>query len=329
MGAKYSINQNSHSQNNKKFRTVSQNLRLSTNIKSIKRHSPTPPMSPPGTNSVQSDASLVSATNSFNYIDNTQKGETDRNHVKHFGLKVLFEGNVLKSISDKLDFTSSELRVLDVGCGSGTWLLDMATEYPNVQFTGIDQISSIPQDIRPSNIDFSVQDVLCGLSFEDNSFDFVQMRLFSMTFDRAYWVQALAEVYRVLKPGGYIQLLEPRYDDTGDEFVRDYSTKVVSILNANDQDPNICENLTPLLENNGYTPVEFVEKIVNLKTHPLRNEFLYIIRLTLDSCKPYVIKICEMTSDEQYLEFQEQYMEHLIKSSESVWTACAGMKPLN
>lgn len=88
----------------------------------------------------------------------------------------------------------------------------MATEYPNVQFTGIDQISSIPQDIRPSNIDFSVQDVLCGLSFEDNSFDFVQMRLFSMTFDRAYWVQALAEVYRVLKPGGYIQLLEPRYD---------------------------------------------------------------------------------------------------------------------
>lgn len=88
----------------------------------------------------------------------------------------------------------------------------MATEYPNVKFTGIDQISVIPQDIRPSNIDFSVQDVLCGLSFEDNTFDFVQMRLFSMTFDRAYWIQSLAEVYRVLKPGGYIQLLEPRYD---------------------------------------------------------------------------------------------------------------------
>lgn len=87
----------------------------------------------------------------------------------------------------------------------------MATENPNVQFIGVDQIALHPQAIRPSNVNFSVQDVLEGLSYEDNSFDLVQMRLFSMTFDRTYWIQALAEVYRVLKPGGYLQLMEGQY----------------------------------------------------------------------------------------------------------------------
>lgn len=87
----------------------------------------------------------------------------------------------------------------------------MATEHPNVQFTGVDQVAVYPQDIRPSNINFLVGDVLDGLSFEDNSFDLVQMRLFSMTFDRTLWDQALKEVYRIVKPGGYIQLLEVQY----------------------------------------------------------------------------------------------------------------------
>lgn len=120
-------------------------------------------------------------------------------------------------------------------------------------------------------------------------------------------------------------------------------------MNSNDQDPNICYNLTPLLEDNGFKSVEFVEKIVNLgklfmfkykmlsnhslfftciDSHPLRDEFLYLIRLTLNSCKPYILKINELTTEEQYLEFREQYVEHRIESSESVWTSCVGMKPL-
>lgn len=38
-------------------------------------------------------------------------------HINHLNR------NVLKSIEDNLDFTSEKLRVLDVGCGSGTWLM--------------------------------------------------------------------------------------------------------------------------------------------------------------------------------------------------------------
>jgi ubiquinone/menaquinone biosynthesis C-methylase UbiE len=84
----------------------------------------------------------------------------------------------------------------------------MATEFPSVNFTGIDQVELFPHDIRPSNVTFQKQDVLLGLPFEDNSFDFVQMRLFLLAFNRSQWQDALKEAYRVTKPGGYVQLLE-------------------------------------------------------------------------------------------------------------------------
>lgn len=78
MGAKQSMHQKTHPF--KKSRLVPQRL---SNKSLLKKYSPTtPPMSPPETNSLKSDAtSLVSNTNSFNYIDNMHKGETDRNHV--------------------------------------------------------------------------------------------------------------------------------------------------------------------------------------------------------------------------------------------------------
>jgi ubiquinone/menaquinone biosynthesis C-methylase UbiE len=84
----------------------------------------------------------------------------------------------------------------------------MATDYPTAHFTGIDIVPLFPQDIRPVNVNFKQEDVLTGLSFEDNTFDFVQMRLFGFQFNKLQWATSLKEAYRVTKPGGYIQLLE-------------------------------------------------------------------------------------------------------------------------
>jgi ubiquinone/menaquinone biosynthesis C-methylase UbiE len=84
----------------------------------------------------------------------------------------------------------------------------MATEFPSAQFVGIDQVALFPHDIRPANVTFQKQDVLLGLPFEDNTFDLVQMRLFSLAFTRSQWAEALKEAYRVTKPGGFVQFLE-------------------------------------------------------------------------------------------------------------------------
>jgi ubiquinone/menaquinone biosynthesis C-methylase UbiE len=51
-------------------------------------------------------------------------------------------------------------------------------------------------------------DVTDGLPFEDDTFDFVHLRLFVLAFNEMQWDKSLKEIYRVIKPGGYIQLME-------------------------------------------------------------------------------------------------------------------------
>ena len=84
----------------------------------------------------------------------------------------------------------------------------MATEYPNSEFIGIDKAELFPRDIRPPNVNFIKHDILTGIPMEDNSIDLVQMRLFSVAFTRANYASLLKEAYRVIKPGGFIQLME-------------------------------------------------------------------------------------------------------------------------
>lgn len=103
--------------------------------------------------------------------------------------------------------------------------------------------------------------------------------------------------------------------------------------------------MSPLLAKNDFIPVEFVEKPVSLskfwsslnkcilkkdyiESHLLKTEMVYVIKLTMDSCKPYLYRMCDIKTEQEYNTYQARYLKHRIETSESVWTACAGMKPL-
>jgi SAM-dependent methyltransferase len=78
-------------------------------------------------------------------------------------------------LTSKQDTTSA--RVLDMACGSGVWVLEMATEFPNAQFYGVDMVPLYPSEIKPPNTSFQQVDILKGLPFPDEYFDYVHMRL--------------------------------------------------------------------------------------------------------------------------------------------------------
>jgi ubiquinone/menaquinone biosynthesis C-methylase UbiE len=84
----------------------------------------------------------------------------------------------------------------------------MATEFPAAHFTGIDKVYLFPKCIYPENVSFQQMDVTDGLPFQDNTFDFVHLRLFVLAFNETQWDETLKEIYRVTKPGGYVQLME-------------------------------------------------------------------------------------------------------------------------
>jgi ubiquinone/menaquinone biosynthesis C-methylase UbiE len=67
-------------------------------------------------------------------------------------------------------------KILDVGCGPGTWSMEIAGEYPKSTVIGIDMTPLFPREIKPSNCAFYQCNLLNKLPFEDSSFDYVFMR---------------------------------------------------------------------------------------------------------------------------------------------------------
>ena len=104
-----------------------------------------------------------------------------------------------------LDFPPQQ--ILDIGCGSGIYCIEVAFDYPDAQVHGVD-ISPVNSFPVPGNCNFYVADVMEGLWFHDGTFDFIHSRELHSGILEDKWVDYLCEVFRLLKPGGWVQLVE-------------------------------------------------------------------------------------------------------------------------
>ncbi len=106
------------------------------------------------------------------------------------------------------------LSVLDIGCGTGTLTIEVARLLATRggQVVGIDAASKMI-DIACrkarglSNVRFDVA-VAEALPFPDVSFDQVLSTFFFHHIDLELKIQALNEVFRVLKPGGFCVMID-------------------------------------------------------------------------------------------------------------------------
>jgi len=98
--------------------------------------------------------------------------------------------------------------VLDAGTGSGVWLMDVARLVPtSPTFIGVDiEKRLFPQPLP--NTKFVVQSTLSLPSDWSAKFNLVHQRLMVAAFSRQAWKSCISEFYRVLKPGGCLQLEE-------------------------------------------------------------------------------------------------------------------------
>lgn len=109
-------------------------------------------------------------------------------------------------------------RVLDVGCGTGGWIIETAKTYPTIErLTGVDISAKMVQYARAQvgndaalagRVEFAVMDALRKLEFPDESFDLVNER-FGISYLRTWdWNNFLSECKRVCRPGGVIRFTE-------------------------------------------------------------------------------------------------------------------------
>ncbi|CAG8447876.1 170_t:CDS:2 [Funneliformis caledonium] len=138
--------------------------------------------------------------------------ETIRLKMQYYVINYTWEGKNYLSPIDK-QFKTGGLKVLDVGCGSGEWLLNMSNEHPNCTFVGID-ISSIMlnQESRPTNLGFIQCDALYGIPFPPNTFDFIYSANMFTERKEADWSFIIEDMVRCVKQGGWIELMEGAYE---------------------------------------------------------------------------------------------------------------------
>jgi SAM-dependent methyltransferase len=105
--------------------------------------------------------------------------------------------------------------VLDLGCGPGGWVLDVAFEHPEIEVAGvdisrpmIDYANARARSQELTNASFGVMDIRQPLDFADGAFDLVNARLLVAVLLREDWASLLLECKRLLRPGGIVRLTE-------------------------------------------------------------------------------------------------------------------------
>lgn len=172
----------------------------------------------------------------------------------------LFNGPISATVVRKQLGVGEKLKILDVGCGPGSWAKQVAKEFPNSQVFATDFVESF-KDEDGVPVQFAQGNVLERLPYSDSTFDFVHMRFFTGALKKDEWAVAAAEVYRVVKQGGWVQLVEPdgelRSLIATSELLADWNERGMrGALTKRGGDPLAGNHLDDLLRQSGFTSVE-------------------------------------------------------------------------
>ncbi|KAF4992941.1 hypothetical protein FDECE_13556 [Fusarium decemcellulare] len=142
--------------------------------------------------------------------------------INHHCQTLCLEGNLhLAPLDDGIK------KAVDIGTGTGTKLLgyiqvplsDFADQFPGCEVIGTD-ISPIQPSWIPPNLQFQIDDCTREWTFEEGSLDYIHIRF--LTGCIADWSALFKEAYRCLKPGGYLESMEPSgYIESDDNTIHE------------------------------------------------------------------------------------------------------------
>ncbi|KAJ3536941.1 hypothetical protein NM688_g6767 [Phlebia brevispora] len=178
-------------------------------------------------------------------------------------------------------------RVLDLGCGEGTWVKHAAAKWnsPDTHIDGLDirplwesGHRHVETSILSCTVSWKVANFLDQLPYEDNTFDLVRAANLALCIPYHCWLPFLREVKRILRVGGRLELID-------DEFFFP-PIQHASMLHSSSEIPTL-RGLTPSQsESERISRFREVEESKRI-TEYVENSFGLMLSTKYDVCRPH------------------------------------------
>lgn len=207
------------------------------------------------------------------YLFEKDKREIDRLNRQHFLLKLAAGGqNYFVPVT-------KPRRILDVASGTGIWGREVARHFGQAVVWNLDKDEAVYQQAQrvsgffPRNWRFASWSYPAALPFADGFFDYVHARFMALVIPAAGWPAMIREMLRVVRPGGYIGLMEGGLYQTVSPTMNLLQEAGIRLLSGYGLEPNAGPRLAEWAREAGVVNLQQRQIVVG-KTPKQREPFI-------------------------------------------------------
>jgi len=183
---------------------------------------------------------------------------SDTGKFNYSNLRLFKTVDKIKNISNAgVDFKKKH--VLDIGCGNGT-TLSYLREHFNITGVGVDisdcVVKNLKKNVKDKNLSFSVGDHRDLDTLDSNQFDIVLS--FGVIEHFEEYSLAISEARRVLKPNGYLVMIQPHLLSFG--VLQECYLRLLGRWKFGGQKDFSCFRYKLLLRQTGFRNIKFFTK---------------------------------------------------------------------